>query len=141
MESGQGLCPPQLPLRPSRYSCEHSGVLAWVGDSAALHVDMHANLDQARQQCTSKARRLLPGRIMGSSTAPAPNFVLLRSMLDLGLDLGLEGLTLPLALPPVSTLTLTKPSPSTGDHLRHTAAQPGSTNCHSNLGPTNLQPG
>ena len=72
-------------------------MLAWVGDSAALHVDMDANLDQARHLCTSKARRLLPGRILGTSTAPAPNSVLLRSM---HWDLGLEGLTLPLPLTP-----------------------------------------
>mgnify|MGYP004013961889 CR=1 FL=1 len=56
-------------------------MLAWVGDSAALHVDMHANPDQARQLCTSKARRLLPGRIWGTRIAPGPNLVLLRLML------------------------------------------------------------
>jgi hypothetical protein len=85
-------------------------VLAWVGDSAALHVDMHANLDQACQPCTSKARSLLPRRVFGGQDSPGPEFG--AAKVDaLGLDLGLEGLTLTLPLSPCPNSYPHQPQP------------------------------
>ena len=100
LESGQpeGLTLPAVATASHWSSKRHTGVLAWVGDSAALHIDMDGSLDQAHKQV------LLFFELcrVGAVNDPIPD---------------------PSGLRPYQPSL----APSTGDHLRHAAPQPGST--------------